>query len=79
MTEGHVKMRTLKGIPASGGVAIGKGFFLNRVLSRSVRSTVGRDQVDAYAARIAKLDGPIHSVVTLDLDRARARARCCRP
>ena len=46
MTEGHVKMRVLKGIPASGGVAIGKGFFLNRVLPRSVRSTVGRDQVD---------------------------------
>ena len=39
-------MRVLKGIPASGGVAIGKGFFLNRVLPRSVRSTVGREQVD---------------------------------
>ena len=50
MTEGHVKMRTLKGIPASGGVAIGKGFFLNRVLPRSVRSTVGRDQVDEEVA-----------------------------
>ena len=46
MTEGRVKMRVLKGIPASGGVAIGKGFFLNRVLPRSVRSTVGRDQVE---------------------------------
>ena len=31
--------------------------------------------LDAYAARIAKFDGPIHSVVTLDLDRARVRAR----
>ena len=50
MTEGHVKMRTLKGIPASGGVAIGKGFFLNRILPRSVRSTVGRDQVDEEVA-----------------------------
>ena len=50
MTEGHVKMRVLKGIPASGGVAIGKGFFLNRVLPRSVRSTVGRDQVDEEVA-----------------------------
>ena len=50
MTEGHVKMRILKGIPASGGVAIGKGFFLNRVLPRSVRSTVGRDQVDEEVA-----------------------------
>ena len=50
MPEGHVKMRVLKGIPASGGVAIGKGFFLNRVLPRSVRSTVGRDQVDEEVA-----------------------------
>ena len=50
MTEGHVKMRTLKGIPASGGIAIGKGFFLNRILPRSVRSTVGRDQVDEEVA-----------------------------
>jgi phosphotransferase system enzyme I (PtsI) len=43
-------MRVLKGIPASGGVAIGKGFFLNRVLPRSVRSTIGRDQVDEEVA-----------------------------
>jgi phosphotransferase system enzyme I (PtsI) len=43
-------MRVLKGIPASGGVAIGKGFFLNRVLPRSVRSTVSRDQVDEEVA-----------------------------
>ncbi len=43
-------MRVLKGIPASGGVAIGKGFFLNRVLPRSVRSTVGREQVDEEVA-----------------------------
>jgi len=50
VTEGRVKMRVLKGIPASGGVAIGKGFFLNRVLPRSVRSTVGRDQVDEEVA-----------------------------
>ena len=50
MTEGRAKMRVLKGIPASGGVAIGKGFFLNRVLPRSVRSTVGREQVDEEVA-----------------------------
>jgi phosphotransferase system enzyme I (PtsI) len=50
VTEGRVKMRVLKGIPASGGIAIGKGFFLNRVLPRSVRSTVGRDQVDEEIA-----------------------------
>jgi len=43
-------MRVLKGIPASGGVAIGKGFFLNRVLPRSVRSTVGREQVEEEVA-----------------------------
>ena len=50
MTEGRVKMRILKGIPASGGVAIGKGFFLNRLLPRSLRSTVGREQVDEEVA-----------------------------
>ena len=50
MTEGRAKMRVLKGIPASGGVAIGKGFFLSRVLPRSVRSTVGREQVDEEVA-----------------------------
>ncbi len=50
MTEGRVKMRVLKGIPASGGIAIGKGFFLNRILPRSVRSTVGREQVDEEVA-----------------------------
>jgi len=50
VTEGRVKMRVLKGIPASGGIAIGKGFFLNRVLPRSVRSTVGREQVDEEVA-----------------------------
>jgi len=43
-------MRVLKGIPASGGIAIGKGFFLSRVLPRSVRSTVGREQVDDEVA-----------------------------
>ena len=43
-------MRVLKGIPASGGIAIGKGFFLNRVLPRSVRSTVSREQVDEEVA-----------------------------
>ncbi|OYV97011.1 MAG: phosphoenolpyruvate--protein phosphotransferase [Deltaproteobacteria bacterium 37-65-8] len=43
-------MRVLKGIPASGGIAIGKGFFLNRILPRSVRSTVGREQVDEEVA-----------------------------
>lgn len=31
--------------------------------------------LDAYAARIAKLDGPLNSVVTLDLERGRAKAQ----
>jgi amidase len=31
--------------------------------------------LEAYAARIARLDGPLNSVVTLDLDRARQRAK----
>ncbi len=57
MTEGRSKMRVLKGIPASGGVAIGKGFFLNRVLSRSVRSTVGREQVDEEVAAFQRAVG----------------------
>jgi len=50
-------MRVLKGIPASGGVAIGKGFFLNRVLPRSVRSTVGREQVDEEVAAFQRAVG----------------------
>jgi phosphotransferase system enzyme I (PtsI) len=57
VTEGRSKMRVLKGIPASGGVAIGKGFFLNRVLSRSVRSTVGREQVDEEVAAFQRAVG----------------------
>jgi len=40
------KMRVIKGVPASGGIAIGKGYFLNRMLPRAVRSTVGRDKVE---------------------------------
>jgi amidase len=31
--------------------------------------------LEAYAARIARLDGPLNAVVTLDLDRARKRAK----
>jgi phosphotransferase system enzyme I (PtsI) len=50
VTDGRAKMRILKGIPASGGIAIGKGFFLNRVLPRSVRSSVGREQVEEEVA-----------------------------
>lgn len=46
MTDGRRKMRVLKGIPASAGIAIGRGFFLNRTLPRSVQSTVGHDKVE---------------------------------
>ena len=66
MTEGRAKMRVLKGIPASGGVAIGKGFFLNRVLPRSVRSTVGRENVDeevaAFQRAVARSRDQIRSI-----------------
>ena len=47
---GRPKMRVLKGIPASAGIAIGKGFFLNRALPRSVQSTVGREKVEEEVA-----------------------------
>ncbi|RJP21505.1 MAG: phosphoenolpyruvate--protein phosphotransferase [Deltaproteobacteria bacterium] len=43
-------MRVLKGIPASAGIAIGRGFFLNRALPRSVQSTVSREKVDDEVA-----------------------------
>lgn len=39
------------------------------------REISSAELLDSYAARIAKLDGPLNSVVTLDLDRARAKAR----
>jgi len=43
-------MKMLQGIPASPGVAIGKAFFVNRVLPRSVHSTVTRDKIDEEVA-----------------------------
>jgi len=50
VADGRGKMRTLKGIPAAGGIAIGKGFFLNRLLPRSVQSSVGREKVEEEVA-----------------------------
>jgi phosphotransferase system enzyme I (PtsI) len=44
------RMKMLQGIPASPGVAIGKAFFVNRVLPRSVHSTVTRDKIDEEVA-----------------------------
>ena len=46
MADPRPKMRVLKGIPASAGIAFGKGFYLNRVLPRSVQSTVGKEKVE---------------------------------
>jgi phosphotransferase system enzyme I (PtsI) len=43
-------MKMLQGIPASPGVAIGKAFFVNRALPRSVHSTVPGDKVDEEVA-----------------------------
>ncbi len=44
------KMKVLRGIPASPGVAIGKAFFLNRALPRSVHSTVSKEKTEEEAA-----------------------------
>jgi phosphotransferase system enzyme I (PtsI) len=48
--ESHRKMRVLKGIPASAGIAIGKGYFLNRALPRAVQSTVSHEKVEEEVA-----------------------------
>jgi phosphotransferase system enzyme I (PtsI) len=59
-------MRVLKGIPASAGIAIGKGFFLNRALPRSVQSTVGREKVEeevaAYQRALARSKEQIRTI-----------------
>ncbi len=44
------KMRVLKGIPASDGIAIGQGYFLNRALPRAVQSTVSHEKVEEEVA-----------------------------
>jgi phosphotransferase system enzyme I (PtsI) len=43
-------MRVLKGIPASAGIAIGRGYFLNRLLPRAVQSTVSHEKVEEEVA-----------------------------
>jgi len=43
-------MKVLQGIPASPGIAIGKAFFVNRALPRSVRSTVPREKAEEEVA-----------------------------
>ncbi|MBI5577061.1 MAG: phosphoenolpyruvate--protein phosphotransferase [Deltaproteobacteria bacterium] len=55
MTDGgRPKMKVLRGIPASGGVAIGKGYFLSRALPSSVQSAVPREKVEDEAAAFLK-------------------------
>jgi phosphotransferase system enzyme I (PtsI) len=44
------RMKMLQGIPASPGVAIGKAFFVNRALPRSVQSTVPGDKINEEVA-----------------------------
>jgi len=44
------RMKMLQGIPASPGVAIGKAFFVNRLLPRSVHSMVPVDKTDDEVA-----------------------------
>jgi len=43
-------MKMLQGIPASPGIAIGKAFFVNRALPRSVHSTISKDKTDEEVA-----------------------------
>jgi phosphotransferase system enzyme I (PtsI) len=43
-------MKVLRGIPASGGVAVGRGYFLSRALPSSVQSTIPREKVEEEAA-----------------------------
>jgi len=51
LTDGvRSRMKVLQGIPASPGVAIGKVFFINRDLPRSVLSTVSKDKAEEEVA-----------------------------
>src|SRR5512134_495260 len=63
---GRMRMRVLKGIPASAGIAIGKGYFLNRALPRSVQSTIGREKVEeevaAFQRAVARSKEQIRSI-----------------
>ncbi len=46
MAEGGSRMKVLRGIPASPGIASGKVYFLDRKLPRSVHSTVGGERTE---------------------------------
>jgi phosphotransferase system enzyme I (PtsI) len=60
------KMKVLRGIPASPGVAIGKAFFLNRTLLRSVHSTVPKEKIEeeisSFLRAVARSKEQIHAV-----------------
>jgi phosphotransferase system enzyme I (PtsI) len=66
VADARRKMRVLKGIPASAGIAIGKGFFLSRALPRSVQSTVTREKVEeevaAYQRALARSKEQIRAI-----------------
>jgi phosphotransferase system enzyme I (PtsI) len=59
-------MKVLRGIPASAGVAIGRGFFLSRALPSSVKSTVPREKVEeevgAFLRAVGRSKEQIHAI-----------------
>ena len=58
MTDGgRLKMKVIRGIPASGGVAIGRGFFLNRALPSYVQSAIPREKVEEEVAAFQRAVG----------------------
>ena len=75
MSDGaNPRMKTLQGIPASPGIAIGKAFFLNRALPRSVHSTVPRDKTDeevaAFLRAVARSREQIRSIRDAEKDQS---------
>jgi phosphotransferase system enzyme I (PtsI) len=50
-------MRVLRGIAASGGIAMGKGYFLSRALPSSVQSGIPREKVEEEAAAFLRAVG----------------------
>jgi phosphotransferase system enzyme I (PtsI) len=59
-------MKIMNGIPASPGIAIGKSFFVNRALPRSVHSTVSKDKTEdeiaAFLRAVARSREQIQSI-----------------
>ncbi|MGE5248057.1 MAG: phosphoenolpyruvate-utilizing N-terminal domain-containing protein [Verrucomicrobiota bacterium] len=66
MSDGRRKMRVLKGIPASAGIAIGNGYFLSRALPRSVQAMVPKDKIEeevaAYQRALARSKEQIRGI-----------------